>query len=167
MTSSRLEPGIAYAPVGCRAMAAAQPFAADRAKTARCTVDADGIAKALGGRKAGNGWIARCPGHDDRKPSLSLTSTDEGRLLVRCHAGCDQQRVVAALRAKGLWPETGKFDALAYRPAHPRADDVDVQRMRSPSGKLPCRQSARWSRHILPPASCVWHPRRRSASIPR
>jgi hypothetical protein len=25
------------------------------------------IAKALGGRKVGDGWIARCPAHDDRE----------------------------------------------------------------------------------------------------
>lgn len=27
---------------------------------------AEAIAKALDGRKAGGGWMARCPGHDDR-----------------------------------------------------------------------------------------------------
>jgi hypothetical protein len=27
---------------------------------------AETIAKALDGRKAGGGWMARCPGHDDR-----------------------------------------------------------------------------------------------------
>ena len=34
---------------------------------------AETIAKALGGRKAGGGWMARCPVHDDREPSLSIT----------------------------------------------------------------------------------------------
>jgi hypothetical protein len=29
------------------------------------------FAKALDGRKVGSGWIARCPAHDDRNPSLS------------------------------------------------------------------------------------------------
>jgi len=33
---------------------------------------AEAIAKALGGRKAGGGWTARCPAHDDRTPSLSI-----------------------------------------------------------------------------------------------
>ena len=30
---------------------------------------AETIAKALGGRKAGGGWTAQCPAHDDRTPS--------------------------------------------------------------------------------------------------
>jgi hypothetical protein len=48
---------------------------------------AETIAKALGGRKAGNGWIARYPAHDDRMPSLSIRDPDEGTVLVRCQAG--------------------------------------------------------------------------------
>ena len=59
---------------------------------------AETIAKALGGRKAGGGWMARCPAHDDRTPSLSIRDADDGKVLVRCHAGCDQKRVIAALR---------------------------------------------------------------------
>jgi hypothetical protein len=30
------------------------------------------IAKALDGRRVGRGWIARCPAHDDRHPSLLM-----------------------------------------------------------------------------------------------
>jgi hypothetical protein len=65
------------------------------------------IAKALGGRKAGGGWIACCPAHDDREPSLSIRDADDGKVLVRCHAGCDQKRVIATLRSRGLWTENG------------------------------------------------------------
>ena len=64
---------------------------------------AEAIAKALGGRKAGAAWMARCPAHDDRDPSLSIADTCNGKVLVRCHAGCDQEHVIAALRARGLW----------------------------------------------------------------
>jgi hypothetical protein len=31
---------------------------------------AETIAKALGGRKAGGGWVAHCPAHDDRVLAL-------------------------------------------------------------------------------------------------
>lgn len=68
---------------------------------------AETIAKALGGRKAGAGWTARCPAHDDRTPSLSIRDADANKVLVRCHAGCDQERVIAALRGRGLWGENG------------------------------------------------------------
>jgi hypothetical protein len=64
---------------------------------------AEAIAKALGGRKAGAAWMARCPAHQDREPSLSIAQGDSGKVLVRCHAGCEQHRVIAALRARGIW----------------------------------------------------------------
>jgi putative DNA primase/helicase len=64
---------------------------------------AETIAKALGGRKAGGAWMVRCPAHDDREPSLSVTDARGGKVLVRCHAGCDQHDVIAALRSRGLW----------------------------------------------------------------
>ena len=54
---------------------------------------AETIAKALGGRKVGGGWMARCPAHEDRNPSLSIHDANDGKVLVRCHAGCDQARV--------------------------------------------------------------------------
>ena len=64
---------------------------------------AEVVAKVLGGRKAGVGWMARCPAHDDQTSSLSISDTEGGMVLVHCHAGCDQERVIAALRTRGLW----------------------------------------------------------------
>lgn len=68
---------------------------------------AEAIALALGGRRSGTGWIARCPAHDDGNPSLSVTQRD-GRVLVCCRAGCEQREVIAALRARGLWNSVGR-----------------------------------------------------------
>jgi hypothetical protein len=73
--------------------------------TAEGAMTAEAIAKALGGRKAGVAWMARCPAHDDRAPSLSIADTCDGKVLVRCHAGCEQRDVIAALRARGVWDE--------------------------------------------------------------
>ncbi|MGH8646770.1 MAG: hypothetical protein ACREX4_20845 [Gammaproteobacteria bacterium] len=61
---------------------------------------AETIARALSGRKVGGGWMARCPAHDDHNPSLSIHDGDDGKVLVRCHAGCDQVRVIDVLRAR-------------------------------------------------------------------
>ena len=69
---------------------------------------AETIAKALGGRKAGSGWMARCPAHEDREPSLSIADAGDSKVLVRCHAGCDQQHVIAALKARGIWSDAGR-----------------------------------------------------------
>ena len=69
---------------------------------------AETIAKALSGRKAGSAWMALCPAHEDREPSLSITDADNGKVLVHCHAGCDQRDVIAALRARGIWSDAGR-----------------------------------------------------------
>jgi hypothetical protein len=50
-------------------------------------------------RRAGKGWAARCPAHDDRNPSLSIAEGDDGRALVFCHGGCSTDSVC---QAKGL-----------------------------------------------------------------
>ncbi len=67
---------------------------------------AETIARALGGRQSGVVWMARCPAHDDQRPSLSIRDTDDGKVLVYCHAGCDQMSVIDELRARGLWGES-------------------------------------------------------------
>jgi putative DNA primase/helicase len=91
---------------------------------------AETIAKALGGRKAGSGWSARCPAHDDRTPSLSLRDTASGKVLVCCHAGCEQDDVIAHLKATGLWtpsdPRMFRGTALhrVIKPAEPDLGDV-------------------------------------------
>jgi hypothetical protein len=41
-------------------------------------------------------WIACCPAHDDRSPSLSIRQTDD-RLLIYCHAACPASDVTAAV----------------------------------------------------------------------
>ncbi len=79
------------------------------------TPDAHGIIKALGGRWRGRNGLARCPAHEDSTPSFSVTASLDGFILVHCFAGCPQDRVIAALRARGLWPE-GKGDAPVYAP---------------------------------------------------
>jgi len=53
-------------------------------------------------------WLARCPAHDDRSPSLTVKECDDGRTLLYCHAGCTAADVVAAvgLELKDLFPES-------------------------------------------------------------
>ena len=82
----------------------------------RCTMPAEIIAKALGGHRTGSAWTARCPAHDDGKPSLSICDAVDGKVLVRCHAGCDQERVIANLRSRGLWPGNGERMFTRFTP---------------------------------------------------
>jgi putative DNA primase/helicase len=50
-----------------------------------------------GVRGTGPKWTARCPGHDDRRPSLSIRERSNGDLLVHCHRGCPTEEVVEAV----------------------------------------------------------------------
>jgi hypothetical protein len=43
-----------------------------------------------------------CPAHDDHRPSFAITRRAE-RVLFICRAGCRQEDVIDALRARGLW----------------------------------------------------------------
>jgi hypothetical protein len=47
-----------------------------------------------GVRRRDTGWMARCPGHDDRTPSLSIDLADDGTILFKCFAGCEQRHVI-------------------------------------------------------------------------
>ena len=47
-------------------------------------------------------FIACCPAHDDRSPSFIVTEAN-GKVLVKCFAGCTQGAVIGALRDLGLW----------------------------------------------------------------
>ena len=61
-----------------------------------------------GVRRAGKGrWIARCPHHNDRRPSLAITKGDRVPILLHCFAGCDPDQVVGALglELSDLMPE--------------------------------------------------------------
>lgn len=132
---------------------------------------AETIAKALGGRKIGVGWTARCPAHDDRTPSLSIHESNGNKVLVHCHAGCDQERVIAALRARGLWDDNGlRSLSRTVRHGHverkPQQDDTKgsevafaIWKSAKPAGQtLVATYLA--SRHIdLPPPDALrFHP---------
>jgi putative DNA primase/helicase len=64
------------------------------------------IAQHFKATKSGTGWIARCPSHDDKEPSLSITEGDAGRTLVYCHAGCTFEQIVSAsgLKVEDFFP---------------------------------------------------------------
>jgi putative DNA primase/helicase len=93
---------------------------------------AETIAKALGGRKTGAAWMARCPAHADREPSLSICDADDGKVLLHCHAGCGQERVISVLRSRGLWVQTGhhSFVRRVARPAANHRLDHDEAKRR-------------------------------------
>ena len=68
---------------------------------------AEAIARALGAHRAGNTWMARCPVHRDRTPSLAIREGRDGKVLLKCHAGCTQWQVIGVLRGRGIWMAAG------------------------------------------------------------
>jgi hypothetical protein len=66
------------------------------------------IARSLGkAKRSGDNWVTNCPAHDDRNASLSIGQKN-GKILVKCHAGCSQDAVIEAMRARGAWPSDKK-----------------------------------------------------------
>jgi energy-coupling factor transporter ATP-binding protein EcfA2 len=57
----------------------------------------DLLSMLTGVRRSGDGHVALCPAHDDRNPSLSVSTGDDGRILLHCHAGCQPASIVQAL----------------------------------------------------------------------
>lgn len=49
-------------------------------------------------RETGQGrYLARCPSHADKSPSLSIRELGDGRTLLHCFAGCSAEDVVTAI----------------------------------------------------------------------
>lgn len=72
-------------------------------------------------RETGRGnWIACCPAHDDGSPSMTIREEKDGRILVRCHAGCSFEEIVNAV-GSGYEPwfppkQEGDFKRAVKRP---------------------------------------------------
>lgn len=49
-------------------------------------------------RETGHGkYIACCPAHEDRSPSLAIKDEADGRVLLHCFAGCETEDVLNAI----------------------------------------------------------------------
>jgi hypothetical protein len=60
----------------------------------------DFLARVKRVHRNGRGYTGCCPAHDDRSPSLSICEGDDGRILVKCFAGCTPEQIVAVLGLK-------------------------------------------------------------------
>ena len=58
-------------------------------------------------KQTGRGrWVACCPAHDDKRPSLAITETDEGKVLVHDFGGCSVYDVLfsVGMKVQDLFP---------------------------------------------------------------
>jgi hypothetical protein len=68
----------------------------------------ENLVSRLQAKRSGKGWIAKCPAHEDHNPSLSISEGADGRALIKCHAGCDTESILAAagMTQRDLFPAT-------------------------------------------------------------
>jgi putative DNA primase/helicase len=104
---------------------------------------AETIARALGGHGVGATWMARCPVHEDRSPSLSISAGKGGEVLVRCHAGCDQRDLIAALQERGLWRTTGRASGVGLKHRQRIAEEPDADTLKRSAAALAIWQASR------------------------
>ena len=91
----------------------------------------DLLSRLEGVRRTGEGrWIAKCPAHQDRSPSLSIRELDDGRILLHDFASCSTDEILGAvgLNFDALFPErpieNGKPERRPFLPA----DVFDIAR---------------------------------------
>ena len=93
-------------------------------------------------RRVGHGkWVARCPAHDDRGPSLSIAETADGRvLLYDFGAQCSAAEILDAI-------------GLDFAVLFPERDPDDVGR-RASWRSAPARD-ARQRAEVIPPRTAL------------
>ena len=69
-------------------------------------------------------WMACCPAHEDKSPSLSIRELDDGRILIKCFAGCSTEEVLSSvgLSFDSLYPPKEIHYAKPERRPFPAVD---------------------------------------------
>lgn len=86
-------------------------------------------------RQKRNGqWEACCPAHNDKSPSLSIGEGSDGRVLIKCWAGCSALDVIASvgLDWQDLYPDADKnyrslMAHMSHRPKHLELEDRVIE----------------------------------------
>jgi hypothetical protein len=73
-------------------------------------------------------WIACCPAHEDKNPSMTIRELDDGRVLLHCFAGCSVEDILGAvgLDFDALFPPKPIEHAKPIRRPFPAADVLEV-----------------------------------------
>lgn len=80
-------------------------------------------------RKTGpESWIACCPAHEDRSPSMTLREADDGRILMHCFAGCSVESILGSigLDFDALFPDKPLEHVPPIRRPFPAADVLEA-----------------------------------------
>lgn len=88
-------------------------------------MEAEELTRALGGRWYGDHGRARCPAHDDRNPSLSISIGKDVPIVLHCHGGCSNSDVIDALVERNLWTPKPNGNSGVHRSIVAEYDYVD------------------------------------------
>ena len=88
-------------------------------------------------KKSGGNYIARCPAHKDKNPSLSIAQDGE-KILLHCHAGCDTDTILGALglTLKDLFQDDNKHPNPPSPPTTNKRNIVAVYDYKNLMGKV-------------------------------
>jgi len=79
-------------------------------------------------RSNGKGkWLACCPAHPDKSPSLAIKETEDGKVLIHCFSGCHVSDVIGAigLELSDLMPDDPTYKKGSKPPAFNRYEMFD------------------------------------------
>ena len=83
-------------------------------------------------RQNGTGkWMACCPAHEDRTPSLSIKEDPDGTILLHCFAGCSAEEITGAAGVEmgDLFPDTDRhsfYDGPNQAPRRESRGEADL-----------------------------------------
>ena len=89
-------------------------------------------------RPNGSGWVACCPAHEDREPSLSVGIGQGGKVLLTCFAGCEFAEIVAGLgmTPAEMFPADDRKPSRGYGSHKPKKATATRPAESAPTGKV-------------------------------
>lgn len=93
-----------------------------------------------GVRKSSKGWMACCPAHDDRTPSLSINLGKDGQVLLHCFTGCTYDAIVQALdlQVSDLFPRDSTMPLRQKKAIQQSISLLDIAQAKKIPWKLLC-----------------------------
>jgi len=79
------------------------------------------LSRLEGVRQRGARYVAKCPAHADRTPSLSISEGDRG-ILIKCWTGCRVEEICGSL---GITPRELFFETSPLQRRSPRSAKMD------------------------------------------
>lgn len=96
----------------------------------------DVLARLKAKPRPGGGWVARCPAHEDRHPSLTIDLNLSDRLLLCCHRGCHIRAITQAIGLPLECYGLPKLERASYMANQPMPKIVATYDYVSEAGKL-------------------------------